>query len=66
MQFKAGRTTVSSRRAAVGPDCRFSQRVAFRDRRRIGRRRSLKVNVRFQGNAVLTPREAAPLTARVG
>jgi hypothetical protein len=56
VQVKAGRSTISARRARVGTDCRFRSAVRFASRRRFGRRRVLRFLVSFGGNALLAPR----------
>jgi hypothetical protein len=65
VQVKAGRNTISTRRARVTPSCRFRSVVAFGVRRRFAGRRALRFTVRFAGNAVLAARTAAPRTVRV-
>jgi len=63
---KRGKRSVVTKRAAVGRDCRYRAAVTVRDRRRIGRARSLKVVVRFDGNALLNPCSAPARSIRVG
>jgi hypothetical protein len=53
VQVKAGRRTISTRRARLRADCTFRSAVTFRSRRRLGRRR-LTFEVRFFGNRALT------------
>jgi hypothetical protein len=65
VQVKAGRETVSTRRVAVTPACRFRASVAFADRRRLHGHRRLRFFVRFAGNAVLASRAARPVLRRV-
>ena len=64
IQVKAGRTTISTRRARVTSACRFASQVAFASARRFGRRRTLRFTVRFAGNAILARRSAGPLSVR--
>ena len=54
--------TISNRLANVKRNCTFSRRVTFNRPKRFGntrkarRRGTLRFRIRFQGNAVLTPR----------
>jgi hypothetical protein len=68
VRYKTGRrlgTTISLRRARLRPGpadanpwfCEFTSRVTFRNRKRFGGD-TLKVTVRFLGNAVMRPRSA--------
>ena len=57
VQFKALRSTVSTRRAQLTDDCRFRSSVTFRLPERL--RPKLRVRARFGGNTVLK-RELAP------
>ena len=54
VQVKAGRRTISARRARLRRTCRFSSRVTFRRAARLGRGR-LKFVVRFSGNRAVAP-----------
>lgn len=65
VQVKAGRRTVSARRAALRGDCRFTSTVAFRRPERLGNGR-LRFFVRWLGNGALAPRSARTLHARAG
>jgi len=65
VQVKAGRSTISTRRARVSPACAFRSQVSFRGRRRFRGRRALRFFVRFDGNAVLARRRAAPRSVSV-
>ena len=65
VQVKRGTRTVSTRRAALGRDCRFASTVVFRDRRRLGAGR-LQVVVRFLGNPILGPQTAERVAVRAG
>ena len=65
VQVKAGRRTVSTRRAAVDRRCEFRLRVTFRDARRFGRARTLRVFVRFLGGERLRPVRAPAVTVRI-
>jgi hypothetical protein len=65
VQVKAGRNTVSTRRARVSADCRFRSTVAFTARRRLGGHRRLRFFVRFSGNAVLARRSAKAIVRGV-
>ena len=58
-------TTISNRLATVRPDCSYRQRVTFRTRLRT-RRGNFTVRARFQGNAVLLPRNAPTRRVRAG
>lgn len=64
-QWKAGRRTISTRRATVRRDCRFRLAVTFRAPRRFAGRRSLKVTVRYLGSRSLAPVTARPRRVRV-
>ncbi|MDP9385203.1 MAG: tannase/feruloyl esterase family alpha/beta hydrolase [Actinomycetota bacterium] len=63
VQVKAGRRTVSTRRARLRPDCTFRSSVSFAALRRLGRGR-LKFTARFQGNGALTAARARSRSAR--
>jgi len=65
VRFKAGAKTLALRRTSVIRSCRFGQRITFKDSRRFGRRRSLRVLVRFEGNARLLPSPTRTLSVRV-
>ena len=58
-------TTISNRLATLRPDCSYRQRVTFRTRLRT-RRGIFTVRARFQGNAVLLPRNAPTRRVRAG
>ena len=66
VQVKSGRRTLSNRRVGLRRDCTFSSTVSFRDRRRLGRARSLRIVPRFLGNRFLEPIQLGSLTARIG
>lgn len=53
VQVKAGRRTISTRRARLGKDCRYSSTVTFHDRSRFYGATRLRYFIRFGGNAVL-------------
>jgi hypothetical protein len=55
--FKAGSKTISSRTAHLSKTCKFSRKVTFTIPRRL-HPKTLKVEVRFRGNAVLSARSA--------
>ena len=63
VQVKAGRRTISARRARLGRACRFSSRVTFRRAARLGRGR-LKFVVRFSGNRAVAPGSARTVRVR--
>lgn len=63
IQIKTNRSTISTRRARLRPNCTYGSRVTFRVPRRLVRRR-LKVIVRFGGNAIVAPRRARSYTIR--
>ena len=63
--FKAGRRTISARRARVRPSCAFRSRVTFSVPRRFAGRPRLRLRVTFAGNAVLRPARSQPLRVRV-
>ena len=62
VRFKRATRTISTRRVALRPDCRYRSRVAFR---RAGLRGRLRVLVGFQGNGVLQPKAARTHAVRV-
>ena len=63
VQVKAGRRTISARRARLRRSCRFSSRVTFRRAARLGRGR-LKFVVRFSGNRAIAPGSARTVRVR--
>ena len=65
VRYQAGRRTIAMRRARVNRSCRFTSRVTFREPRRFFGRRTLRVRVRFGGNARLRPAAAKPRRVRV-
>ncbi|CAA9529787.1 MAG: Ornithine carbamoyltransferase, partial [uncultured Solirubrobacteraceae bacterium] len=65
VQFKRRTQTISTRRSLVRPDCSYRSTVSFASRKRFGRSRVLRVQVRFLGNQVLEPFKNKVLTARV-
>ena len=65
VRVKAGRRTISARRAPVRPSCAFRSRVAFSDPARFAGRARLRVRVRFGGNAALRAARSRPLAVRV-
>jgi hypothetical protein len=65
VRVKAGRRTISLRRARVRRDCTFASRVAFRRPRRFAGRARLRVRVAFLGNARLLPARSGWRTVRV-
>jgi hypothetical protein len=65
VRYKAGRRTISSRRAAVRPDCRFTSRVTFTLPWRFGAQRRLRVLVRYEGSPSLRRSGAAERSVRV-
>ena len=62
---KAGRNTISTRRARVRSDCSFGSRVSFAGARRFGRHHRLGVTVRFLGSQRLRRVTAQPRHVRV-
>src|SRR3954468_6907895 len=65
IQIKAGRRTISTREARVHPSCSFRSRTRFAGRRRFRGRRTLRLLVRFTGNAVAAPSSARSQPIRV-
>ena len=59
---KAGKRTVSSRRAKVNSSCRYSVAVSFKSRVRS----SLKFTARYEGNTSTAARSSTSRTARLG
>lgn len=67
VQIKRGSNTISTRRAEVRSDCRYSSSVTFDDRERLGRgSKRLKVTVRFLGNPRLNRVTGTPRYVRIG
>jgi hypothetical protein len=64
--FKSGKNTISTRRYAVSKRCAYRAQVSFGLKDRLGRSGTLKVTVRFTGNAALSPRSSKVLTAHFG
>jgi hypothetical protein len=56
IQVKAGRSTVSARRAKLRRNCTYRRAVTFRKRSRLGRAGKLRFRARFHGNDTLRPR----------
>jgi hypothetical protein len=65
VRYQKRGTTISSRNVGVRPDCTYRSRVSFRTRLRT-RVGNLSVRSRFQGNAVLMPRNSSRKTVRAG
>ena len=53
VQVQRRKTTISNRRTTIRPNCTFSSRVTFKNRKRFAGARRLKFTVRFTGNDVL-------------
>ena len=66
IQIKRGKRTLSNRRVGVRRNCSFADSVKFRDRKRLGKARSLRVVVTYQGNKVLLPQKAKPRAVAIG
>ncbi|MDP9385482.1 MAG: Ig-like domain-containing protein [Actinomycetota bacterium] len=64
VRVKAGRKTISTRRATLRSDCTFASTVSFRNRGRFTRSGRLRFLARFTGNDVLTARSARSRTVR--
>ena len=62
--FKAGGKTISSRTAHLSKTCKFSRKVTFSIPRRL-HPKTLKVEVRFRGNAVMSARSATSKHVKV-
>lgn len=65
LQYKAGRKTISTRRASLTRGCTYRSTVRFRNRKRFGKRTKLTVRVRFLGNDRLRPQAVRTLRPRV-
>ena len=65
VQTKAGRKTISTRRATLSRTCTYRVRLSFKNRKRFGRRAKLSVRVRFLGNDRLRAQTVRTLSARV-
>ena len=67
VQVKNGKKTISTRRVRVrSSTCKFTSKVSFKDRKRLGSAKSLRFTVRFLGNSLLSPRKASVKTVRIG
>jgi hypothetical protein len=62
--FKAGKKTISARRAKVSRSCTFSKKVTFSLPGRL-HPRTLRVHVAFRGNAVVSPKASKTKTVKV-
>lgn len=65
VQYKAGRKTISTRRARLTQSCTYRSTVRFKNAKRFGGRRKLTVRVRFLGNDRLRPERVKTLAPRV-
>jgi hypothetical protein len=65
VQVKARGTTISTRRAALMPDCTFRSTVAFRIPQRFAKAKRLKFTARFLGNTRMLRHTAKAAYARV-
>ena len=63
VKFKKGLATRSTRIVSLRSNCTYSSNVTFRNRSTRG---TLRVTVRFNGNAFLTARSATTKTVRAG
>jgi hypothetical protein len=59
IRYRAGRRTISNRRARVTRGCTFVSRVRFMLPQRFAGHRTLRVSARFNGNSQLRPADAA-------
>lgn len=66
VQVKAGRRTISTRRARLRADCTFRSTVTFRIRRRLGRSGALRFTARFDGNDAVRAVRSRTRAARAG
>ena len=66
VQVKAGGRTISSRRAYLRDDCRYSSTVTFHNPRRFGGHTRLRYYVRFGGNSILRHTRTHHYTVYVG
>jgi hypothetical protein len=65
---KAGTRTILTQRAALRltrGTCTATTRLTLRNRRRVGRARTVTLTGRFPGNTALTPKTSRPATARI-
>jgi hypothetical protein len=65
VQIKAGRNTISTRRARLSRTCRYTVRVNFRSAKRFGNRKRLTVVITWSGNRMLVAKPAKRFTVRV-
>ena len=65
VRFQKRNTTISSKNVGLRPDCTFQSRLRLNSRLPT-RRGVLRVRARFQGNAVLQPRNSSSHTVRAG
>ena len=62
---KAGRETISTRRAVLADDCTYSMRIAFKRPERFGSATKLRFYARFLGNARMSSATSERISARV-
>lgn len=65
VQIKAGANTISTRRATLDRNCKYSVRINFRSAKRFGKRTRLTVVTKWSGNRVLGPKPAKRFTVKV-
>ena len=65
LQYKAGRKTISTRRASLSKTCTYRSTVRFKNAKRFGRRAKLTLRVRFLGNDRLQAQPVRTLRPRV-
>jgi hypothetical protein len=65
IQAKSGAKTIASRSVRVDRFCRFTGRITFPDRSKLGSAQSLRFVVRFRGNSLLASRTARAQTVRI-
>lgn len=65
VKVKRGRRVVATRTVRLSTRCTYSVRIAFADRRRLGRSTRLRFVARFLGNARVLARNAPARSARI-
>ncbi|MBF6619423.1 MAG: hypothetical protein ITG02_04235, partial [Patulibacter sp.] len=65
VQVKAGRNTISTRRAKLNRNCRYTVRINFRSAKRFGKRTRLTVVTKWSGNRRLAAKPAKRFTIKI-
>jgi len=65
VQWKRGKTTISTRRVSLTKDCTYSVKVTFKSKQRFASFKRLKFTARFLGNTYVSPVSATSKFVRV-